>query len=281
VPAATVSPLPGTPDASARTQISFLGAAGTKVLAVHVSGSRSGRHSGSLEAYSTGTGESFIPRRPFTPGEQVSVDARVSDGAGASTVRTHFTVASQTPIPQTLFPNYPGDPAEVQRYLSAPSVTPSSVRITTPARRGATPGDFFLAPHAGDGTAGPMIIDQSGNLVWFDPLPAAVAATNFRPQRFHGKTVLTWWQGRIVKLGFGQGEDEIYNTSYQPVGRVLAGNGYRADLHQFQLTAQGTAWIDAYDPVKMNLSSVRGSKHGVVTDSIVQEIDVKTGLVMW
>ena len=66
--------------------------------------------------------------------------------------------------------------------------------------------------------------------------------------------MLTWWQGRVLQLGFGQGEDEIYNTSYQPVARVLAGNGYRADLHEFLLTPQGTAWIDAFDPVDVNLA---------------------------
>ena len=93
--------------------------------------------------------------------------------------------------------------------------------------------------------------------------------------------MLTWWQGRILELGFGQGEDEIYNTSYQPVAHVRAGNGYRADLHEFLLTPQGTAWIDAFDPVELDLTSIGGSAHDVVNDSIVQEIDVKTGLVMW
>ena len=280
-PTITVSPLPGTPDASPATQISFLGAAGTRVLAVQVAGSRSGRHSGRLEPYSTGTGESLILVRPFTDGEHVSVSARVSTGAGTTTVATHFTVATQSAIPQTLFPNYPGDPADVAHYLSASKLTPSTVRVTTPARPGATPGDFFLTPHAGAGTAGPMIVDQSGSLIWFHPLAANVDATNLHPQRYDGKTVLTWWQGRIIKLGFGQGEDEIYNSSYKPIAHVLAGNGYRADLHQFTLTPSGTAWIDAYDPVDMNLSSVGGSRHGVVTDGVIQEIDVKTGLVMW
>ena len=56
-----VSPQPGTPDASPSTQISFLGGAGTTVSDVHVVGSRSGSHGGVLRAYSTGTGESFLP----------------------------------------------------------------------------------------------------------------------------------------------------------------------------------------------------------------------------
>ena len=58
-----VSPLPGTTDASPTTQISFLGGAGTKVTDVRVVGSHSGLHAGVLRAYSTGTGESFLPPR--------------------------------------------------------------------------------------------------------------------------------------------------------------------------------------------------------------------------
>ena len=38
---------------------------------------------------------------------------------------------------------------------TAPSLTPSTVTITTPARPGAAPGDLFLAPYQGVGTAGP------------------------------------------------------------------------------------------------------------------------------
>jgi hypothetical protein len=280
--AIAVSPLPGTSDASPSTQISFLGGAGTTVSDVKVVGSRSGSHSGSLEAYSTGTGESFLPRHPFSQGESVHVSALVSGGAASGqTVHTTFTVAYQAPVAQKEFPRKPGDPAAVQHYLSAPTLTPSSVTITTPARAGAAPGDLFLAPYQGRGTAGPMITDQSGNLIWFHPLPAGEAATNFRPQQYDGQTVLTWWQGRTLQLGFGQGEDEIYTSSYQPLAVVKAGNGYRADLHEFLITPQGTAWIDAFDPVQLNLAKIGGLADAYVNDSIVQEIDIKTGLVMW
>jgi hypothetical protein len=278
----TVSPLPGTADASPSTQISFLGGPGTTVSDVQVVGSSSGHHSGRLEAYSTGSGESFIPAQPFLSGERVSVSAHVAAGAvSAATVRTSFTVAFQAPVPQAEFPINPGSAADIQHYLSAPTITPSTVRITTPAGNGATPGDFFLAPYQGMGTPGEMIVDQAGSLIWFHAVPASDVPTNFDPQEYEGQTVLTWWQGRVLKLGFGQGEDEIYSSTYQPIARVRAGNGYEADLHQFTLTPQGTAWIDEFDPVEMNLTSMGGSAHAVVNDSIVQEIDVKTGLVMW
>ena len=155
------------------------------------------------------------------------------------------------------------------------------MHITTPAQPGASPGDLFLAPYQGEGSPGPMIAEQNGALVWFHPLPAGEESTNFHVQQYEGKPVLTWWQGRILEVGFGQGEDLVYNTSYQPVAHVRAGNGYHADLHEIRLTAQGTAWIDAFDPIYMNLSGVHGSSDGIISDSVIEEIDVKTGLVMW
>jgi Arylsulfotransferase (ASST) len=281
--AVAVSPLPGTEDASPSTQISFLGEPGTKVADVSVVGSRSGNHPGKLESYSTGTGESFVPNTPFQAGEQVAVHALVGGGDGTpeKPVTTIFNIAHQAPVSQAEFPNNPGDPHAVQHYASAPTLTPSTVTITTHAQPGADSGDLFLAPYQGKGAPGPMISEQDGTLVWFHPLPAGEIATNFQVQQYAGRPVLTWWQGRALRVGFGQGEDVIFDSSYKQVASVRAGNGYLADLHAIRLTPQGTAWIDAFDPIDMNLSSMHGSGKGILTDSVVQEIDVKTGLVMW
>jgi hypothetical protein len=276
-----VSPEPGTPDASPSTQISFLGTGATHVSDVHVVGSRSGVHAGVLRAYSTGTGESFLPAHPFVAGERVTVTAQVSAGGATSTARSSFTIAHQAPVSQTEFPINPGNAHDVQHYSTAPSLTPSTVSITTPAKPGGAPGDLLLAPYQGEGTPGPMIAEQNGSLVWFHPLPAGEQATSLKVQQYDGKPVLTWWQGRILEVGFGQGEDVIYNTAYQRVGSVHAGNGYHADLHEFRLTPEGTAWIDMFDPIEANLSRYHGLSNGTITDSVIQEIDVKTGLVMW
>jgi Arylsulfotransferase (ASST) len=276
-----VSPQPGTPDASPNTQISFLGGAGTQVSSVRVVGSHSASHSGVLRAYSTGTGESFLPAHAFSAGEHVSVSATVTTAGSTSQAHTSFTIAHQAPVSQKQFPINPGDSHAIQHYSSAPSITPSTVHITTPAKSGAAAGDLFLAPYQGKGTPGPMIAEQNGGLVWFHALPANDASTNFQVQSYEGKPVLSWWQGRILEVGFGQGEDEIYDTSYQHVATVRAGNGYHADLHEIRLSSEDTAWLDIFDPIKMNLSSLHGAANGVILDSVVEEIDIKTGLVMW
>src|ERR1700722_14864121 len=281
--AVAVPPLPGTEDASPVTQISFLGEPGTTVADVSVVGSHSGNHSGKLKRYSTGTGMSFIPNSPFRAGEQVAVHALVGVGSGTpqEPVTTVFTIAHQAAVSQDEFPNNPGNAHDVQHYASAPTLTPSTVKLTTSAQPGSSPGDLFLAPYQGEGSPGPMISEQDGTLVWFHPLPRGDESTNFQVQQYEGRPVLTWWQGRILKVGFGQGEDEIYNTSYQPVTKVRAGNGYKADLHEILLTPQGTAWVDSFDPIHMNLRSVHGAANGILTDSVGQQIDIKTGLVMW
>ena len=85
--------------------------------------------------------------------------------------------------------------------------------------------------------------------------------------------------GRHSPQGFGEGEDVIYNTSYQQVAHVRAGNGLFADLHEFALNPDGTAITTAFDPVHCNLSSIGGPADAAVTDGVFQEIDVRTGLV--
>jgi hypothetical protein len=279
----TVSPLPGTEDASPDTQISFLGGSGTQVSSVRVVGSLSGTHGGRVESYSTGTGASFLPSHPFHAGERVTVHATITTAVGGpgQAASTTFTIAHQASFSQAPFPNNPGDSHAVQHYSSAPTLTPSTVTVTTPAKPGAAPGDFFLAPYQGTGSAGPMIVDPHGQLVWFHSLPAGDSATNFQVQSYEDKPVLTWWQGKILGVGFGQGEDLVYNSAYQKIAEVRAGNGYYADLHEVRLTPQGTAWIDVFDPIHTNLTSVKGSSDGILTDSVIQEIDIKTGLVMW
>lgn len=277
----TVSPLPGTKDASPETQVSFLGGKGTVVLKVHVVGSKTGRHEGRLEAYSTGTGESFLPAHRFRPGETVTVHARVRENGAERNVGTTFRIASPAAERTVGFPHRRGDPSAVQRFRSAPRLTPTKVRVITPAKKGAAEGDFFLAPYQGAGKPGPMIVSRSGKLIWFHPVPTGESATNFQVQSYEGRPVLTWWQGHILKLGFGQGEDVIYDSSYRKIATVKAGNGYLADLHEIRLTPEGTAWIDAFYPIHMSLAGKHGSRQSVLSDSVIEEIDVKTGLVMW
>jgi hypothetical protein len=276
----TVSPLPGSRDASPQTQISFLGVPAAELSDVSVVGSRTGAHAGRLLAYSQGDGASFVPTRGFAAGELVTVHAQLHAGGGARRLFDQFEIAHQDAISTTPETIHAGGASEVQSFHSRPDLRPPAVTVTvrSPA---VAPGEEFVAPYTGPGEAGPMILDQNGGLVWFKALPTHTSATNFRVQEYEGKPVLTWWQGNISVHGFGQGEDVIADDTYTDIAHVKAGNGVQADLHDFQLTPGGTALITAYDPILCDLSAVGGPADGGVTDGLFQEIDVKTGLVMF
>jgi hypothetical protein len=276
--AVTVSPMPGSRDATPRTQISFVGVPASRLRVTSVVGSRSGSHRGRLEPYSQGDGASFVPTAPFTEGERVTVRAILRRGNGSVSLLDRFAIGLQDAVSKTPEAALPVGAAGVQSFNSRPDLQPPAVTVTTQPS-GAAEGDVFVAPYAGPGQSGPMILDPSGSMIWFKPLPPGMSATNFQVQQYGGQPVLTWWQGTITGHGFGLGEDVIANSSYTEIVHLHAGNGYRSDLHEFQLTSRATALITAYDPQVCDLAGVGGRAYAAVTDSLLQEVDVNTGLV--
>jgi outer membrane protein assembly factor BamB len=139
-------------------------------------------------------------------------------------------------------------------------------------------GDIFLAPEGGGYQNGPEIITNTGRVVWFHPLPAGETATDFRTQTYLGQPVLTWFQGGD---GPGGGTDEIYNDRYQPMATVRAAYGDMTDFHEFLITPWNTALILADQLATANLSSIGGPSDQQVINGMVQEIDIKTGRVLF
>jgi hypothetical protein len=277
----SVSPLPGTMVAAPSTQISLLGAPAGEISDISVIGSRTGRHQGTLIAYSQGDGASFVLQRPFAAGERVTVHGTLRLPGGNRSFQYSFTVAHEDPLPDvTARYKQSSAPVGLQRFHSAPDLRAPAVHVSTPASAGSTPGDIFAAVYASaNGPGGPMIFEGDGQLVWFKPLPATISATNLQLQSYDGKPVLSWWQGRLLPQGFGEGEDMVDDTAYRQIAVVRAGNGLHADLHDFQIDANDTALLTAYDPVHCDLASIGGPADGAVTDGVFQEIDLATGLV--
>ncbi len=276
----TVSPLPGSRDASPATQISFLGISVRNLTVQSVAGSLSGPHSGHLAAYSQGDGASWLPARPFIEGERVTVRARARVAGRWQPIADVFAIAKADELSSTHERIHPGTSAEEQHFASRPDLHPPTVTVTvnSPGQAG---GDIFVAPYTGPGQAGPMILDPAGAMLWFKPLPSGTFATNLRVQEYAGKQVLTWWQGDVTIHGFGVGEDVIYSSAYTEAGRVRGGNGHRPDLHDFFLAPNGAALVTSYFPVLCDLSAYGGSSSAALTDGVMQEIDVRTGLVMY
>ncbi len=282
----TISPLPGTPDAPPATQISILGTPASNVESVTATGSISGTHLGTLESYVSSPGASFLPELPFTEGEEVHVVVHLKEGAP---LEDSFTVAHLGPS-EGLLHNSGEKPEEQQHFVTQPELRPPKVTITT-----ADPsleGDIFTNPipapliHPGEkkllefepiGPNGLMIMNPEGKLLWWKQFKEEVGSV-FEPVSYEGKTALAWWQGKVTEAAYGLGEGVIANTAYEPVAHIKAANGLHADIHELYVTPEGQAYIIAIEPVCMPECN---EEHVPVLDDEIQEIDIKTGLVMW
>jgi Arylsulfotransferase (ASST) len=210
----------------------------------------------------------------------------LSDRAGKSAGRWPDNVAGQPAMP--VVTTEPLAPPNFSRYVSRPDLTPVSVSVS------ATPEFLTLGPKAGyifcapknpaaanprrepvhgtfpDGaTPGLMILDTSGELVWFKPLPASDEVPfNFRVQTYKGKPTLTWFQGSVIDA-HGIGHYVLADNTYQQVGQVVS-TRYPCDLHEFIITPEGTALHTAYDDTSLQYQGIPAFV------GHAQEVDVAT-----
>jgi Arylsulfotransferase (ASST) len=303
-PGLHVMPFPGTPDVSPTSQVTFSALAPSELRSVSVVGSRSGRHTGRLVALPDGSGTAFEPDHPFARSEIVRVSAALryaADGTASGApraTRVSFSFGVRSPLPDSGAPpaktpatkpagsprpqprsaqaakSYPPQ----QHFHSMPGLEPPVIHATGDPDQAS--GDILVTP--GDGRQhGPMILNPQGQLVWFNHITNRLSVYNLEVQRYRGKPMLTWWQGKFADAHGIDGRGVIMNSSYRIVKTVRAGDGYTSDLHEFQITPQGTAWMDCYVPVRANLTSQGGSATGTVLDGVVQKIDIRTGRVLW
>ena len=170
----------------------------------------------------------------------------------------------------------PVRPKGVWAFRSRPDLAPAAAEVTGDVS-GTGPGYVFLALKEGVGEHGPMILDDRGRLVWFEKY---VTARDFKVQRYRGRPVLTWWEGSVV-VGHGVGDYVVFDDSYREIMRVHAGNDRSGDLHEFLITPRDTALLTSYAAVPADLSPVGGAEDGAAWDSIVQELDIETGKVLF
>jgi Arylsulfotransferase (ASST) len=166
-----------------------------------------------------------------------------------------------------------------QHFVSRPDLRPSPVEVLRPAH-GTAPGLIFVSPERGVDQAGPLILDDHGQVVWFHPV-SAHRVTSFQVQRYRGRPVLTWWSSEEAK---GSGHNGVYviaDDHYRIIATLTAAHGLAADLHEFVLTPRGTAIVTAYKKLPYDLSAVGGSDHGSIWEGIVQELDVATGRLLF
>ncbi|MGH3357258.1 MAG: arylsulfotransferase family protein [Nocardioidaceae bacterium] len=180
-------------------------------------------------------------------------------------------------------PEVGSDPT-AQEFVTRPDLVAPEIDFAgeDPAEAtGAPSGDLvFLAPKDGSGPMrGPVILDSAGEPVWISPVGDRWAY-DFRVQQYQGKPVLTQWRGRHTAGGYGYGEYVLMDRSYREVATTTT-PGLHADFHNGTLTSHGTALMTSFPIIKRDLTSIGGPENGYVANCVVQEVDIKTGKVVF
>lgn len=152
-------------------------------------------------------------------------------------------------------------------------------------------GYLFISPHDILRETGyPTIYSDDGQLVWRGP---QMNISAYQPEMLDGEPVLAYWNGYLFD-GFGFGGISILNISYDEIYRVTLPGDHRfstvadpqtfesyIDIHESQITDDGTILVTAVNITQMDLSSIDGPKDGWVQDGLFYEIDIKTNEVLF
>lgn len=219
---------------------------------------------------------SAVPRRPWVLG--ASVAAVVAIFAALD-----FSLAGGAGAPIGAFTT-----SGAYSFVSAPGLHPPVLKadVATATSKLAR-GDILMAnfydlttkPMVGQ--SGPLILDNSLQPVWFQPVPTNVVASNLEEQTYKGQPVLSWWQGVVSDTGATEsGEDVVVNQHYQTVATLKGKDGWVLTLHEMIISGDD-AWVTANRDIPMNLSRYGGPSDGVLDDSAVQEYSLATGKLLY
>jgi len=172
-----------------------------------------------------------------------------------------------------------------QPDLRPPTVSATGVSAADRLAQG-DPRLLFLGPGpvslSGSEQYGPLIVARNGTPVWFRPMTGGLQVSSFFSSTYQGKPVLVWWEGKIQQTGYGQGEAVLLDRSYREITRVRAAGGRSMDLHALTITPEGTALFTCYpETVEMDLSSIGAPRNSQVRGSIIQEVDIASGQLLF
>ncbi|MDF2635697.1 MAG: hypothetical protein K0R78_2571 [Pelosinus sp.] len=186
---------------------------------------------------------------------------------------------------------------QVWTFISASDLHPMKVTINI-NKPGTASGFIFVAPYTSYeatmiGQTGSLIMDTYGNPVWFRPLNSIYKQnTDFRVQSYKGNPILTMWEGTISgtqsanpNLPAGDPEPGAYylmiNQNYEVIKKITAKRDFTADVHEFTITDRNTALFTAVKQVPANLTLYGGPEDGYFDNYSIQEVDLKTGKLLF
>jgi hypothetical protein len=164
--------------------------------------------------------------------------------------------------PRSAFPDFLTVPQDIPHF----TITQSSASESE--------GDIFVAPfYWTESTVGSylLILNQQGQLVYYQSAADALDAWDFKMQP---NGMLSYYD---------QKDSTIYlmDSHYQVVGTYQAGDGYSADLHDFQILPGGNALLMIYDAETIDMRKVvwGGQSDAVVTGLVIQEMDPSRNVI--
>jgi hypothetical protein len=140
-------------------------------------------------------------------------------------------------------------------------------------------------------TGYPTIYSDDGQLVWQG---AGGNYSALQPQMLDGEPVMAYWSGFSGK-GFGFGHISILNSSYDEIHHVTLSCQEEnfltvydpmtfdscIDIHESQITENGTILVTAVNVTQADLSSLGGAKDGWIQDGLIYEIDIATNEILF
>ncbi len=258
-----------------------LSAADIKDLTFGVRGWKSGAHSGKTILADDHKTVIFRPDHPFTAGEKVYVSIstvelnhqrypRISYSFTGATNQQPGTPGSSQladpPVPpkppRSAFPDFLTVPQDIPHFeLSAGTADQSE-------------GYLFLAPfYWTESTVGSylLIMDRQGKLVYYQSVADALDAWDFKVQP---NGLLSYYDQKNSTI-------YLMDSRYKVVDSYQAGDGYSADLHDFQLLPNGNALLLVYDAETINMGRfvLGGQRAAEVTGLVIQEMDPSKNVI--
>jgi hypothetical protein len=134
---------------------------------------------------------------------------------------------------------------------------------------------------AGNSNYGPYIFSNKDlSLIYADPTWDLAKSEGV--QEYNGSPYMVFFGGELIDQGHGNGKCYLVNTKYEIEYVISAvGSPQDVDLHECQLTTNGTALIISYYNIPYDLTPLGGPANGSLTDCLFQEIDIATGNLLF
>jgi hypothetical protein len=121
---------------------------------------------------------------------------------------------------------------------------------------------------------------HKGSLIWSGAEDGYTDSMNTIVQKYRGEDVLTFFSGEFYAAGYGVGHWNLLSSNYSLVRQVSTINSTSnatdnaADFHEFFLTENNTALVEAWRLTETDLTPSNGTGTGWTFDCVFQEVDI-------